>query len=151
MTAMASTHAYRIHERLGVVLFEGQGALSFETWTAVVDAALADPAFRPGFRFISDRRHMDASRTDRRFADATLFLRSRAARLGPIRWAVLIGGNDPAYTLVRATAVLAQSSVVQLEPFSDLDEALEWILQVVDDEDFAELRDWVAEGSNPYK
>jgi hypothetical protein len=147
---MAPTQSYRIHERLGVVLFEGQGALSYERWSAGVDEALADPAFRPGFRFISDRRRMDASRTDRRFADATLFLRSRAAQLGPIRWAVLIGENDPAYTLVRATAVLAQSSVVQLEPFTDLDEALEWILQVVEEEELAELRDWVGAGHSPY-
>jgi hypothetical protein len=148
---MAPTQSYRIHEGLSVVLFEGQGALSYERWSAGVDAALADPAFRPGFRFISDRRRMDASRTDRRFADATLFLRSRAAQLGAIRWAVLIGENDPAYTLVRATAVLAQSSVVQLEPFTDLDEALEWILQVVDEEELAELRDWVGAGHSPCK
>jgi hypothetical protein len=142
VTVTRSAASYRINVPQRLVLFAGEGAISFKEWAACAKEALAHPGFRTGFRFLSDRRRIDAERSDREFGEVTAFIRARAALLGPVRWGVLVA-SDPARELVRQTAHYAESSLVQFQSFVNPRAALLWIMQVVDDEDLDELVAWV--------
>jgi hypothetical protein len=134
---------YRIHPRSNVVLFEGKGPMAFAEWSACLSAAMADAAYQPGMRMLSDRRSLEGGYETTTIEQIVLFFRSHARRLGSTRWAVLTRAYDADYGMVRMAGMLSESTMVQVRAFTDLDEALEWILQVVDDEEFAELRAWV--------
>jgi len=48
--------SYSIDPVAHVVEFHYTGSLDFAEWSAVMEAILADPAFRQGYGFLTDRR-----------------------------------------------------------------------------------------------
>jgi len=106
----------------GLVRLESSETATFDEWRGAVDAALADPAFRPGMGVVHDWRKQQA-------ALSTEEVRKRAsyaehlAELGVTRWAILVARNAD-YGMGRVGQAITDG--VQLRAFRDQVEAEAW-------------------------
>jgi len=102
------------------------GEASFHEWRDALLRVFADPAYRPGFNFISDRRRCEVP--SRVFAEQVAALaRKHEGELGRCRWAVVtagLGADDAA----RAIKCRAGLSDVEAGYFFDLEDARRWLL-----------------------
>lgn len=139
--------SFRVDPPTGLVLLEGQGPLDFEAWATTVSAALADPAYRQGARFLSDRRRMTPGQSLGFVEQIVDFCRVRAAELGDARWAVVSAPEGAFYGVARIGEALAAARTrVKVHAFTDLDEALQWLLGAFEEPEVARLRSWVDTG-----
>ena len=121
---MPTTYHIIPHER--IVYLKTLGRSSFEEWRDVVLGALGDPAYRPGFGFLNDRRQQDAPPAADFAVLATEFLKEHAREMGPLRWAV-VSAVEPVYETLRAYSVIAEQAGVELRAFKDINEARWWL------------------------
>ena len=71
------------------------------------------------------------------------FFSMNAEHLGDVQWAVLVPGRPEDQQTVRVAAQLSRSSRVRVHPFTDLEEALHWLLGVARDGEIEELVAWI--------
>ena len=134
---------YRIHAGTGLVVLQNEGALSYQHWEMVVREALAG-AGRGGIRrILSDRRKMAESYRPGMSEQVAEFFSLNAEQLGDVQWAVLIPDRLEDQRTVRLAARLSRSARVRVQPFTDLEEALHWLLGVAREGEIEELMAWI--------
>ncbi len=140
---MPTMNRYRIHAGTGLVVLQNEGSLSYQQWEMGVREALSG-AGRGGIRrILSDRRKMAQSYGPGMTEQAVEFFRHNAAQLGDLQWAVLVPDRPVAEQQVHLAAQMSQGTRVRVRPFSDLDEALRWLLGVYETEEIEELAAWI--------
>jgi hypothetical protein len=134
---------YRIHVGTGLVVLQNEGVLSYQDWEMAVREALAG-AGRGGIRrILSDRRKMAESYRPGMSEQVVEFFRLNATQLGDLQWAVLVPDRPAAHQTVQLAAQMSQGTRVRVKAFTDLDEALRWLLGAYELEEIAELADWI--------
>jgi hypothetical protein len=135
---------YRIHAGTGLVVLQNEGVLSYQDWEMAVREALAGSGRGGIRRILSDRRKMAGSYRPGMSEQVVEFFRLNAAQLGDLQWAVLVPDRPVAQQSVQLAAQMSQGTRVRVKPFTDLDEALRWLLGVYEDEEIAELSSWIS-------
>ena len=114
----------------GLVWLESAGPWDAMAWMGAVDASLAHPNFRPGMGLVHDRRglRLPEGPATREVGMALGFVRSRAARIGKARWAIVVA--DPAnFGVGRMAQMMAEGTGLTIGVFRDLAEAEAWVRQ----------------------
>jgi hypothetical protein len=100
---------------------------TFEQWVLVHDAFLHDPAFRPGYDILWDRRAY-TSAPDRAYIERVVqWWRDHQATLGEGRIATVVpDAAAAAYGMARMAEILGRAES-NLRAFNDLAEAVRWL------------------------
>lgn len=118
---------YDIDPRLGLIRLSRTHHPTFAEWSGFLESLLMDPAFEPGLAILDDRREDRLAPPRAEAEAAAAWLRANAARLGPIRWAIVLEPSaQAAYGMARAAELLADNSGVEWRVFTDLRAATEW-------------------------
>jgi hypothetical protein len=140
---MPAMNRYRIHAGTGLVVLQNEGVLSYQHWEMAVREALAG-AGRGGIRrILSDRRKMAESYRPGMGEQVVEFFRLNAGQLGDLQWAVLVPDRPAAQQTVHLAAQMSQGTRVRVKAFTDLDEALPWLLGAYETEEITELTGWI--------
>jgi hypothetical protein len=118
---------FEIDPQLGLVLIARSHNPTFEEWRIFMEGLLADPRFQPGFAIVDDRRddRVVPSRTEVEISAA--WIRMNAARLGHMRWAVVLDPTALAsFGMVRVGEFLTDRSGVSLRAFTSIETARAW-------------------------
>jgi hypothetical protein len=126
-------------------VFGLEGPMTFGEWERVVETALKDPRRRPG-RILSDRRRMAGAHSVAFVEQIVHFFKRRKDALGPTRWAVVTADHDAVYGMVRMGSVLAEPTQVQVQAFTSLTPAVEWLLEDLEEHHRTEIVEWVEQG-----
>jgi CheY-like chemotaxis protein len=106
---------------------------SFEAWEASMRATFADPAYRPGFGFLIDRRDaVPPEPADVRRMVA--FIGRHRPQISGSRWAFVTSGPAD-YGMARMAQALASDHPTTLRIFETPEAAREWLLAVEADPD----------------
>ena len=108
----------------GLVHLESDEAATFEEWRDAVDAALADPAWRPGMGILHDWRKHRTSLPSAEVAKRSAYLAHNAARFGQTRWALLVD-SSASFGMGRMAETLTGAGT-RLRVFRDPVEAEAW-------------------------
>jgi hypothetical protein len=108
----------------GLVYLESDEAATFEEWRDAVDAALADPAVRPGMGIIHDWRKHRTSLPSAEVKKRAEYVARNAARFGQTRWALLVD-SSVGYGMGRMAEALTGLGAA-LRVFRDPVEAEAW-------------------------
>jgi hypothetical protein len=122
---------YRIDSNQSLIYLTAADPLTFADWQSALDAVLADPCFKQGFGFISDRRQILADKSMEDLPKMAGYLRMHARQLGKCRWAVVVPAEAK---VAHGWAVVASELVdgsTQIEPavFTDVNAAVSWAIQ----------------------
>lgn len=118
---------YEIDPRMGLIRLSRTHHPTFPEWRGFVESMLTDPAFEPGLAILDDRRADRVAPPRSEVEAAAAWLRANAARLGPIRWAIVLEPTaHAAYGMARAAELLADSSGVEWRVFTSLEAASAW-------------------------
>jgi hypothetical protein len=121
---MAVTYHIDPEERIVYLITAGESP-SFE-WRAAMLSVLADPDYRPGFNFLSDRRRQTNVPDAQYVRPAADFLAYHSAKMGSYRWASV--STDPAtFGMLRMFEAFARTNGVRARAFTDYDQALRWL------------------------
>ncbi len=101
------------------------GAPSFEEWQQTMEAVLADPAYRPGFPFLVDRR-FDEPASPEYVRRVIRFLWLHVAKLAGSRWAI-VTWTPASYGMARVKKAMAFDLPLPIEVFKDLEQAERWL------------------------
>jgi hypothetical protein len=117
---------YSIDPVAGVVELRYKGHQDFAEWSAVMLAILQDPAFSPGYGFLSDRRLVtEAPTTD--FVQGTLsFLKTHQGVIRASRWAAIVS-DAASYGMGRMAQQLGEALPFPIEIFTDAGQAHRWL------------------------
>lgn len=118
---------YRIDSERGLVYVTGGQPATFAEWHALVEQAVADPAFRPGFNFVRDGRELGVPPSPDYVLRMVTYIAGRAASLGVRRWAV-VAPHAAVFATARRSRALLAGSAVDIEAFRDLAAAERWAL-----------------------
>jgi hypothetical protein len=118
--------SYSIDPVARVVEFHYTGSPDFAEWSAVMEAILADPAFHPGYGFLTDRRFVSEAPTTEYVQNVMAFLRKHQAAIGPARWAAVVSG-PASYGMVRMAQHLGSELPFQIQVFTDEVMARRWL------------------------
>lgn len=121
-----SPGTYRIDSDEGIVYISGTEVASLTEWTNFLDSILADPAFRPGFCLISDRRNMQSTPPAGYARDLADRIVARRDRLKGARWAIVVN-STVSYGLGRLIELSIEDAGVEMHVFNDYEEGLRWI------------------------
>jgi hypothetical protein len=122
---MAVTYHINTDER--VVYLTITGDTSFTEWRETMLEVLADPSYRPGFNFLSDRRQEADIPSTESAKGAAQFLKQHLAQMGRYRWAA-VSSNSATYGMLRMFSIYSEMKGVQAEAFTDYEEARSWLL-----------------------
>jgi hypothetical protein len=124
-----------MHERMGshysidpahrAVRLVGTIPGALEDWCATLDAVFADPAYSPGYNFLSDRRGTRAPPPDAYVLDGVKYLQDHRSRLQGCRWAVVID-SEALDAWGRVVTILGDTVGIRIAVFSELDDAWRW-------------------------
>jgi hypothetical protein len=126
-------------------VFGLEGPMTFGEWERVVETALKDPRRRPG-SILSDRRRMAGAHSVAFVEQIVRFLERRKDVLGPTRWAVVTADHDAVYGMVRMASVLAEPTQVQVQAFTSLTPAVEWLLEDLEERHRTAIVEWIEQG-----
>lgn len=118
---------YRIDKSRRIVTLEG-GQPNIEEWRQLMLAVFADPDFETGFHFLSDRRASEQPRSTDFLRAALLFLNAHKEKLGRCRWATVVS-TTAAYGMARMVQILSEDMTIELEVFTEIEKAREWLLE----------------------
>lgn len=121
---MALTYSIDPDSRL--VTLTGDQIPDFGEWQATMLIVLADPAFRPGFDFLTDRRRGEEAPTVEYLRRAVSFLDLNRGRLERCRWAVVVRG-PAAYGMGRMAEAFSVDTSVEMRVFTEISDAQEWL------------------------
>jgi len=116
---------YTIDATHQTVRLMGPIPAALEDWCATLDAVLADPAYSPGYNFLSDRRGTRAPPSDAYVLDGIQYLQDHRSQFEGCRWAIVIdsAGLD---AWGRVVTILGGSVGIRIAVFTEMDEALRW-------------------------
>jgi hypothetical protein len=104
---------------------------TFFQWRATLEAAIADPAFQPGFGFLSDRRAVREPASTRFIRDLARYASERRDVFTGVRWAVVVD-TPVGYGMARMGKALVSDDLrMEVEIFRDLSQAVEWLSEKV--------------------
>lgn len=95
---------------------------TYEEWEKMMREIFADPQFRPGFDFLSDKRGADAAGSTEHVEAVAHFYIRHEGKMG--RWAIVVQGLL-AFGMTRMTESYCGGDRVRA--FTDMDEAMLWI------------------------
>lgn len=101
------------------------GEPSIEEWTETMEAAMADPRFRPGIRMLLDR-HLVGTPSPEFVRGVADFVGTHRATLAQIRCAIVVGGPG-SYGMARMGQALLEFHGVKFEIFDSLETAEAWL------------------------
>ncbi|MCA9506048.1 MAG: hypothetical protein KC616_23360 [Myxococcales bacterium] len=113
------------------VLFRLEGDFTLDEIFEVIDRAVLDPRFQPGFSVLTDHLAVGEPLTPpqaRRMVDHLIGLESR---LGGSRWAV-VTKRPASFGMMRMVGALASRVPVEVQIFGSLSEAEAWLDGVTD-------------------
>jgi hypothetical protein len=137
---------YRIEPSTGMPVFGLEGPMIFAEWERVVETALKDPLRRAG-RILSDRRRMAGAHSVAFVKQIVRFFERRKDALGPTRWAVVTADHDAVYGMVRMASVLAEATQVQVQAFTSLTPAVDWLLEDLEEHCCTDVVEWDEQSS----
>jgi len=138
---------FRFHPDAQLGLLQGEGELTLEGWERAARQILEWPAHSGTRRILSDRRRMLGDYPVWLQDVIMGFIRDSALALGQVQWAVVLPDNSSATEVVRRTAESVVGSQVRIRAFTDLSEALRWLLGFYEGEQIAELLRWIDQAS----
>lgn len=109
-----------------LVRSEAWGSFTTEELLAVVDDLVDDPAYDPTYNGLSDHRRVTRPISPAQLYRVIVHIRRVRDRITPERWAV-VTGSLAAYGMARMMSVYAERMSIDLCPFREMDEALEWL------------------------
>jgi hypothetical protein len=116
-----------IDPALSLVTFLYTSNPTFAEWRSAMEAVFADPAYRPGFHFLGDRRSVPAPPSREYFEQALEFTLAHADQVRGSRWATVVA-TPAGYGMARvAQAISEDSSPIEFGIFTDLGAALSWL------------------------
>ena len=122
---MAATN--RIDPAESIVYLTTVGNTSFAEWREAMQVVLADPAYHPGFNFLSDRRRQTDIPGAEFVREGTDFLKLHSAE----RWAASSGRKSPPspaiYGMRRMFSIFSKMKGIKAQAFTDYEEAVEWV------------------------
>lgn len=116
---------YSIDGEDRVVRLTYSGEVTFDEWTAAMRAVFETPEYRPGFRFLLDRRLALSPQLDY-VKRAVEFTRAHRRRVAGSRWAVVVS-NSSAFGMARFGQELAKGLVKDIWVGKDIAEAEHWL------------------------
>lgn len=119
---------YRISPEERIVYLTVNDGASFNTFRDAMQAAFADPAYRPGFNFLSDRSKYTNLPAAFEVQEAVAFFKQHADKMGRHQWAMVSGTND-LYCMQVMFAMISESWGGHAKVFRDVDEARRWLLE----------------------
>jgi hypothetical protein len=119
---------YRIDKADGIVYLEGEQP-GIEEWRQTLLTVFADPDFKTGFHFLSDRRQSAVPRSAEYLRSALNFLKLHADEVGKCKWATVVS-TKAAFGTGRMAQFISESMGLPIEVsvFADIDEARLWLL-----------------------
>jgi len=116
---------YAIDGECRVVRLTYSGEVTFADWTATMTAVFESPVYRPGFRFLLDRRLALSPQIDY-VKRAVEFTRAHRRRVVGSRWAVVVS-NSSAFGMARFGQDLAKGLVKDVLVCKDMADAENWL------------------------
>ena len=121
--------SYHIDKSLGVIRVSRTGRPTFDEFRSFMEGLLADSAFQTGWPILEDRREDLGVPSRSEVEVMAAWIRANAARLGQMRWAVVLPGSAlAAFGMVRVGEFLTERSGVTLRAFTSVEAATAWAL-----------------------
>ncbi len=108
------------------ILAEVVGEFSLAEVLAVIDGALADPSFEPGFDILSDHSAVSRAITTQQLEGMVAHLTSLSTSLAGARWAI-VTTKPASYGMMRMFSVYAKRIPIEVRIFADLTAAEQWL------------------------
>jgi hypothetical protein len=121
----AMLHRYRIDVERRLVFLAAERRPSVDEWFEMMDAAISDPRYEPGFDFVYDRTRRDPPHDNARIRAWAERYARLVGKLGG-RLAVVVS-TPAAYGVNRTAAVFAAMGGAKIEVFWSEDDALVWL------------------------
>jgi hypothetical protein len=138
--------AYRFHPEARLALLRGERGLTQKEWEETAREVLAGKNSGATWRILSDRRLTGDSYPPWMEDRLVGFIREYAPELGEIQWAVVVSDQASLLDSVRLAAKLTQGSKVRVQAFSQMPEALRWLLGVYEKQEIDDLIKWIDKG-----
>jgi hypothetical protein len=122
---MAGT--YSIHSKQSLVVITRTDRVGSEDWEIFMDRLLSDPAFQPGLHLVDDRRQVADTPQRSEVERAARWIQDHSARLGTIRWAIVVDPSSlAAFGMARVIEALTSRTPVTVRAHTDLPAAMAW-------------------------
>jgi hypothetical protein len=121
---MSIDHEY--DESLGFVRITWRGKATIADWAETMDLIRGDPRFRPGLKFLSDRRPCTAVPTDAEIQASVDYFTAHQRALGHTKWAVIVTSVAD-YGMMRMGETLA-GPLITLAYFENEERAEQWVI-----------------------
>jgi hypothetical protein len=119
------TSHYTIDSTRRAVRLMGTIPAALEDWCATLDAVFADPAYAPGYNFLSDRRGTRVPPPDAYVLDGVQYLQAHRSQFQGCRWALVID-SEALGAWGRVVTILGESAGIRIAVFGELDDAWRW-------------------------
>lgn len=117
---------YAVDPRAQLVRLEYHEPTPFEEWAKVFEAGLRDPAHRPGFNVLLDRRLVNEVLPTTYIQRAVDFFDRHADILGRCRMALVVK-SQAMYGVGRMAESLCEGTCVTFRVFTEYEEARRWV------------------------
>lgn len=134
---------YRFHPEARLALLQGERALTHKEWEETAREVLAGKNSGATWRILSDRRQTGDSYPPWMEDRLVGFIREYAPELGEIQWAVVVSDQVSLIDSVRLATRLTQGTKVRVQAFSELRDALRWLLGVYEQQEIDDLIKWI--------
>lgn len=101
---------------------------TLQDWVDVIDRAMEDPDFQPGFSFLSDRRHIAEPPSKEYVRGSIDALAVRSARLGPGCRVAVVTAHEATFGMARMAEALAEPREVTFRVFRDYEQGVRWAM-----------------------
>ena len=118
---------YNIDPRERIVYLVVSGESSVQEWEDMVLSVLADPAYRKGFNFLTDRRGQSKMPGPDFTLRVLRFLAAHKPEMGRYRWAAVTPWALP-FGTQRMFSILAEEADIRVEAIDDFEAARRWLL-----------------------
>jgi len=121
--------AVQIAPAESLVTITYEDPVTFERWRATMRQIFSDPAYRPGFNFLGDRRNVHQTPRVSYVELVVEFLLSHGTQLEGARWANLVPEGDRAmYGMGHMVDLMTESRVpLTVRTFDNYEAAMAWL------------------------
>ncbi len=113
--------------RNSVVIVTLSGHYSFEEPVRAVTNAMTAPLFQAGMALLIDARRSTSSRSSEEFRERARWMASLASKGLSTRSAIVVSSQPHQFGLARMAEIHLDIKGLELEIFTDLDDALHWL------------------------
>jgi hypothetical protein len=118
---------YAIDSKRGVVVLTYARQPTYTEWQRLMSTVVADAQYRPGLSIVSDRRALTDAVSPGTVERMSEYVATHAGQFARCRWAVVVRPTQLAeYGMARVGQVLFGPSGVELQVFTDFEEAMAW-------------------------